>query len=441
MLERERLEELERIKEMERRQLIEFEKQKQAERERAQILALERKRVRENREKEELEKMRQEAIQQEVDRQRELERQRQSELNRQKQRELETQRQKQLDFERQELENQRERKAEADRERQRLEELERTKDMERRQLFEFDRQRVREKMEKEQQEMRQEARQLEAERQRILERQRRETQDRGHQDHSPLRPQVLDIDSVSLGDQHSRGSPKSPGARWKPLSPRGEDLHRPGVLDIDSFRSQTQPSPNREVFTVTGIQGLASDSGARSHPQAVDRDSSRRMVPEGMVRRSNSVWAPSQLEHRLLGNEVSVDRPMDGPETPRKPANKPTLEQLLYRQERPTAPMLVQERRWSGVPTEQSFSRREPQSPGLPMEQTWFLQDSEPQGRRIEARGQRRSQGSKAPPECRGGEFVSYQEQKRSQGPTELGESVPHNFLILTKGRTSLTHT
>ncbi|XP_041718338.2 uncharacterized protein si:ch73-138n13.1 [Coregonus clupeaformis] len=402
-LERQRVEELERIKEMERRQLFRFEKQKQAERERQQLLELEKQRLREKMEKEEQEKMRQQAIQQEVDRQRELERERQKELGRkgqrdleiQRQRELERQRQKQFDFKRQELENQRER--------QRVEALERITDLERRQLIEkqkqnererqhlheLEKQRLREKMEKEEQEkMRPVARQQE-------ERQRRENQERGVLDSLPLRPKVLDLDSVSLGDQHSRGSSHSPGVRWKQPSPRAEDHYRPGILDIDSFRSQTQmqPSPTREVFPIAGIKGSDPGSGVRSHTP--EREGSRRV---GAVGRPSPVWAPSQQElweQRLGIDEESVDRPMAGPEPPRKPANKPSLEQLLHRQlDRVTAPILVPERRWSGMPSEPSFPRREPHSLGSPMEQAWFPQDSEPQGHMVEARGQRRSQGS-----------------------------------------------
>ncbi|XP_052334648.1 zinc finger CCCH domain-containing protein 13 isoform X4 [Oncorhynchus keta] len=411
-LERQMVEELEEIKEMETRQLFRFEKQKQAERERQQLLELEKQILREKMEREEQEKMGQQAIQQEVDqeRRRELERERQRELERERQRELERERQRELERERQrELERERQRELERERqrelERESVEELEIIKELERRQLLEIQnetakqqlqKQRLREKMEKEEQEnMRQVARQQEAERQRILERQRRESLERGVLDSLPLRPKVLDLDSVSLGDLLSRGSPHSPGARWKHPSPRGEDHYRPGILDIDSFRSQTQtqPSPTREVFPIAGIKCSDPGSGVRSHTP--EREVSRRV---GAMGRPSPVWAPSQQElgeQRLGFNEESVDRPMAGPEPPRKPANKPSLEQLLHRQlDRATAPILVPERRWSGMPSEASFPRREPHSPRSPMEQTWFPQDSGPQGHRVEARGQRRSQGS-----------------------------------------------
>ncbi|XP_036835568.1 titin homolog isoform X2 [Oncorhynchus mykiss] len=417
-LERERQRDLERQKqrELEREGQRDLERQKQRELERERQHDLERQKQRElERERQrDLERQKQRELERERQRdlerqkQRELERERQRDLERQKQSELERQRQKQLDFERQELENQRDRKRELETERQKVEELERIKEMERRQLFEFERQkqnererqllhdlgkqRLREKMERDEQEkMRQVTIQEEADRQRIMEGQRRENQERGVLDSLPLRPKMLDLDSGcwSLGDLHSRGSPHSPSVRWKQPSPWADDHYRPGILDIDSFRSQTetQPLPTREVFPVTGIQGSDPGNGARSHPHSPER-----------VGRPSAVWAPSQQElweQRLSIDEESVDRPMAGPEPPRKPANKPSLEQLLHGlEDRATAPILVPERRWSGMPSEPSFPRRETHSPGSPMEQTWFPQDSEPQRHRVEARGQRRSQGS-----------------------------------------------
>ncbi|XP_064882651.1 titin homolog isoform X2 [Oncorhynchus nerka] len=411
-LERERQRELERERqrelERERQRELERERQRELERERQRELERERQGELERERQGELERERQRELERE--RQRELERERQGELERERQGELERERQGELERERQgELERERqgelERERQGELERESVEELEIIKELERRQLLEkqnerarqqLQNRRLREKMEKEEQEnMRQVARQQEAERQRILERQRRESLERGVLDSLPLRPKVLDLDSVSLGDLHSRGSPHSPGARWKHPSPRGEDHYRPGILDIDSFRSQTQtqPSPTREVFPIAGIKGSDPGSGVRSHTP--EREVSRRV---GAMGRPSPVWTPSQQElweQRLGFNEESVDRPMAGPEPPRKPANKPSLEQLLHRQlDRATAPILVPERRWSGMPSEASFPRREPHSPRSPMEQTWFPQDSGPQGHRVEARGQRRSQGS-----------------------------------------------
>ncbi|XP_070993590.1 zinc finger CCCH domain-containing protein 13-like [Oncorhynchus clarkii lewisi] len=403
----EEVRELEREKERQReRKEFEREKQRQLEIERQKQLEYARKREMEK--QRELERERQNELeketQTELERRCELERERQCELERERQCELERERQCELEREC-ELERQKEFKRERQRqfdlerqkklERQMVEELEEIKEMETRQLFRFEKQKLaererqqllelekqilREKMEREEQEkMGQQAIQQEVdqERQRELERERQRELERERQ-------------------RELEGSPHSPGARWKHPSPRGEDHYRPGILDIDSFRSQTQtqPSPTREVFPIAGIKGSDPGSGVRSHTP--EREVSRRV---GAMGRPSPVWAPSQQElweQRLGFNEESVDRPMAGPEPPRKPANKPSLEQLLHRQlDRATAPILVPERRWSGMPSEASFPRREPHSPRSPMEQTWFPQDSGPQGHRVEARGQRRSQGS-----------------------------------------------
>ncbi|XP_068460589.1 uncharacterized protein KIAA1671 isoform X2 [Clinocottus analis] len=80
--ERQRKDDSERIKEMERRQLLELERQKQAERDKWQILELEKRRRRESVEREEAEKMRQIAKQQEAERQRLKERQKKEEQER-----------------------------------------------------------------------------------------------------------------------------------------------------------------------------------------------------------------------------------------------------------------------------------------------------------------------------------------------------------------------
>ncbi|XP_071374885.1 uncharacterized protein KIAA1671 isoform X2 [Centroberyx affinis] len=439
-MQKERQLELERMKEMERRQFLEFERQKQKERERQQLLELERERLREKMEREEAEKMKRMAIQQEVDRQKELEREReqqrmmekerlkevererQRELERQRQRDLERERQKQLDFERQELENQRLRQREYEKERQRKEELEKIKEMERRQLLEFEKQkqvekdrqlaeleklRLRERMEREEAEkMRKIAKLQEAERQRLKEKQRKDEQERVALDSSPLRPKVLDLDSVLRDDPFSKATSQhsDPATRWKQASPRADEPYKPAILDIDSFTSQTQPSPSKDMFPVAGIQGIEAGSGARSQPLTPERDGSRKVPPEVSLGRPSPVWTASvQDPWELKPGEMSVDRPMAGPEPPRKPANKPSLEQLLLRQEER---LLAPERRWSGVPDERPhlapFPRRDANtasSPGrvsssTPMEQIWFPREPEPHNNRGEVWGHRRAQGS-----------------------------------------------
>uniref|UniRef100_A0A3Q3KZR6 Tankyrase 1-binding protein C-terminal domain-containing protein n=1 Tax=Mastacembelus armatus TaxID=205130 RepID=A0A3Q3KZR6_9TELE len=249
--EKQKMEELERIKELERQQLLDFQKQKQKEMERQQIIELEKQRLREKNERKAAEKIRQMAIEQEMlklkelekerERQREIEKEHQKEIEREKQRELERQRQRdldrdrqrQLDIERQELENQRLRQRELEKERQKKEELERIKEMEKKQLLELEKlkqaeierqqiielekRRLREKMEREEAEkMRLVAKQQEAERQRLKEKQKKEEQERAKLESSPLRPQVVDLDSVFRNETVSKAT--SPHSDPSPYS-------------------------------------------------------------------------------------------------------------------------------------------------------------------------------------------------------------------------------
>ncbi|XP_059193560.1 calponin homology domain-containing protein DDB_G0272472 [Centropristis striata] len=441
--EKQKMEELERIKELERLQLLEFEKQKQKEKERQQLLELEKQRHKEKKEREEAERIRQMALEQEMlrmkeldkerqrqremekehqremerEKQRELERQRQRELEKERQRLLDIERQRQLDIERQELENQRLRQREQEKERQRKEELDRIKEMERRQLLELeklqlaerDRQqilelekhRLRERMEREEAEkMRQIAKQQEAERQRL--KQKREEQERARLESSALRPQVLDLDSVLRNDPFSKASPQrsDPSTRWKEPSPRAEESYKPAILDIDSFTSQAQLSPSKDLFSVSATQGVDAGFGARLQPTP-DVDVSWKVPSQTSGGFTSPVWTTSpQDPWELRTVEMSVDKPMA---EPRKHANKVSPEQLLLRQgERLQAP----QRPWSAVMDEQfrlaPLPRTEAKSGGspggvsssAPAEQIWLPREPQRQESMLEVRSHRRSQGS-----------------------------------------------
>ncbi|KAM7391700.1 hypothetical protein PAMP_022367 [Pampus punctatissimus] len=383
-LEKERLrkEELERIKEMERRQLLEFEKQKQAERDRQQILELEKRRLREKMEQEEAERMRRIAKQQEA--------------------------------ERQELENQRLRQRELEKERLRKEELERTEEMERRQLLEFEKQkqaerdrqqilelekrRLREKKEKEEAEkMRQIAKQQEAERQRLKEKQKKEEQERLRLESSPFRPKVLDLDSVLRNDPFSKATSQRSdlATRWKEPPPRAEESYKPAILDIDSFTSQTQPPPSKDLFPVSSIHSVDAAFGAWLQPTP-ERDVSWKVPPQ-TVGLTSPVWTPSpQDPWELQPVEMSVDKPVADP---RKHANKLSPEFLLRQEEQLLAP----QRHWSGVLEEPlhlaPFVGTEASPTGVsssaPAEQIWLSREPQPQNSRVEVQSQRRSQGSR----------------------------------------------
>ncbi|XP_028312432.1 trichohyalin isoform X2 [Gouania willdenowi] len=365
--ERQRVMEMEYHKEMERKkqrmeqerqQLLELQKQKQVEKERQQHIELEKERLREKKEKQEAEKIRRmvfeheilriKELEKEMEQQRELERQRQNEIEKERQRELEQQmqrdlerdRQRQLDFERQEMENQRLRQQEQQREKQRFEELERLKDLEKRQLMEFEKQkqadrerqrileleicRLKEKMEREEAEkMRQIARQQEVEKQRLKEKQKKEEQERLKT--SPLRPQVLDLDSVLRSDQMSKTtSPRSdPTTRWK-------EPYRPAILDIDSFSSTSQHSPAQDLFVVPSAQGIETAFGTWLQPTP-ERDVNWKVPSHASGGVSSPMWtAAPQDPWELQPVGMSVDKPI--PE-PRKDANNIGPEQLFLDQD------------------------------------------------------------------------------------------------------------
>ncbi|XP_030621806.1 stress response protein NST1 [Chanos chanos] len=279
--------ERERMLDQERLKLREFEKQREQERERERQMELARQREIERQKQLKLEKQRELERQKELERQRELEKQkeleRQRELERQKElekiKEMEREKQRQLERQREqerqkqrELEQQRamEKRKEAERqrllelERQRLlelekkrelEELERMKEIEKQKFYELqlEKQRIKEKEEQEK------LKHQQALDRQAMEQHRREAE---KEKNSPLRPKVLDLDAVSLGDWAGRSvsqpSPHSPTARWRQpqAAPRPEDTYKPGILDIDSFRSQTQPPASKDLFPVAGFQSV-----------------------------------------------------------------------------------------------------------------------------------------------------------------------------------------
>uniref|UniRef100_A0AAV2MT90 Tankyrase 1-binding protein C-terminal domain-containing protein n=1 Tax=Knipowitschia caucasica TaxID=637954 RepID=A0AAV2MT90_KNICA len=407
--------ELEKQRLREQRKLAEAEEQERRRRERQQVLELEKQRLREKLEKEQAEKLRLMALEQEalrlreVEKERQLERERQLEMERDMQREqelqrhteLERQRQKQLAMERQEMEKQRIRQQEQERERQMREDLDRMKELERRQLQEFDKQklaerqqihelekrRVKEKMEREGAErMRQVSKQQEAERQRLKEKQKKEEQERIRLESAALRPKVVDLDSV-LRNEQSRGSSRGdPSTRWKEPSPKSEKPLRPGILGIDTLGTQSQPSPNRDLFPVVGIQ--------EEHPRIP-------MSPQNTGGLQSPNWMTSpQNPWEVRSIEMSVDKP----EEPKKSFSKTSLEQLLQRQE---VRRQSSRRRWSGLVVDDPFQMGQFSGPEIKpaaptptvsisaaSEQVWLSRD-EPQAQiRAEGPSQRRTQGS-----------------------------------------------
>lgn len=458
--------EKQKMEELERQQLLEFQKQKQKEKERQQLMELEKQRLREKKEREEAEKIKQMALEQEMlrmkelekerERQREMEKERQKEiekekLERQRQKDLERERQRQLDIERQELEKQKLRHREQEKERQRKE-LERIKEMERRQLLEFEKQkqaererqlnselekfRLKEIMEREEAEkMRQIAKQYEAERQRLKEKQKKEEQERAWLDSSPLRPKVVDLDSVLRKDSFSKATPQRSdfATRWKEPSPRAEESYRPAILDIDSFTSQAQFSLSKDVLPVSGIQGVDAGFGARSQPTP-ERDVSWKVPAQTSGGFTSPVWTMSpQDPWELRPVEMSVDKPVA---EPRKQPPKLSPEQLSSEEWLP-AP----QRHWPAVLDEPlrlaPIPRTEDKTAGSPggvpisatAEQIWIPRESQPQDSRGMVRGHRRAQGS--------------QELNRIRSRSMCRRSVPSSSAVeesLTRMRSRSAH-
>ncbi|KAK2902435.1 hypothetical protein Q8A73_012181 [Channa argus] len=435
-IQKEKMEELERMKELERHLFREYKKQKQIEKEKQQVLELEKQIQREKLERE-AEKIKQMALDQEIirlkelererERQREMEKERQKklewekqrELERQRQRDLERERQRQLDLEKQELENQRLRQ-EQERERQRKDELEKINEMERRQLLEFEKQkqaererqqifelekkRLREKMEREEaQKIRQIAKQQEAERQRQKEKQKKEEQERARSEASPLRPKVVDLDSVFKNDPLPKvvSQRSDPAMRWKEPSPIAEESYKPAILDIDSFTSQTTPShlsPSKDLFPVPSFQGVDTSFGTRSQTTP-ERDVSWKVPPQTSGNFSSPLWTTSpQDPWELWPNEMSVDKPVA---ELKKHANRFGLEQLLVKQEER---QLASQRHLPAVVDDPFYLAPFPQSrtvgsPGegsrSPLaEPVWVSREPQRKDTRGEIQSHRRSQGS-----------------------------------------------
>ncbi|XP_060928295.1 calponin homology domain-containing protein DDB_G0272472 [Limanda limanda] len=416
--------EKQKMEELERQQLLEFQKQRQKEKERQQLIELEKQRLREKMEREEAEKRKQMALEQEMlrlrelekerEKQRELENERQKAMERERDKQRELERRRQLDIERQELENQRFRQRELERERQR-EELDRLLEMEKKKLIEFEKQkqaerdrqqtlefeksRLREKMEREEAEkMRQIAKLQEAERQRLKEKQRKEEQERVRSE--PLRPKVLDLDSVQRNEQFSKpASHRSDLAtRWKEPSARVEESYNP----YDTFTSQTQPSSNKDLFPVPALQGVDDGVGWRLQPTP-ERDVSWKVPPQTSGGFSSPVWTASpQDPWELRPVEMSVDKPVA---EPRKHSNILSPEQLLLRQEeRLLTPQrhrsaLVDEPQYLGpVPgtdTKAGSSAGGVNNSSAPENQIWLPTERQPQDSRGEVWSQKKSQESK----------------------------------------------
>ncbi|XP_054906620.1 titin homolog isoform X2 [Poeciliopsis prolifica] len=383
-MEREQLENerLKREQEQERKRKEEFLKE------------MEKQRLKEKEEKE-AEKLRQMALEQEMLRMKELEKerakQRELELERQmeietrerekrRQREAEKEKQRQLDFERQQFEIERLRR-------------EQEKDRQRKEL-ELEKHKEKEKLEKaEAEKMRHIAKQQESERQRLKEKQKKEEQERLWLESSALRPKVLDLDSVLRSDPLSPASPQHSDA-----SPRWREPYKPGILDIDSFT--TQSSQSKDSLPVSGITGLDAEFGVWLQPTP-ERDVTWKVPAQTSGGFSSPVWTTSpQDPWELRPVEMSVDKPVM---EPKRASNKLSPEQLFLKQEeRHPSPQRHRPAFLDEPLSLSPLSGKEPQTRDSPHElshnnlgeQIWIPREPQPPKERRDAHGHRRSHGS-----------------------------------------------
>ncbi|KAK3540010.1 hypothetical protein QTP70_022803 [Hemibagrus guttatus] len=300
--EMERLKEIERQKQLEKERQIQMEyerraaereleqqreaerRQKELEREKERLLEEERMKLREYEKQLEMERERR---LQEIERQKQRELERQIELERQKEQDRQKDMERQKELEEMERWMQSERQKAQEREKQReMDDLRQIQELERNQLLEFQLQKERDR---EKQTIRKKQERID-ERQREIEQEKRTVE-------SPLRPKVLDLDNVNLGDRFgtSLSSDLSPTPRWRQPTNREEELYKPSILDVDSFKNQTQPGVSVDPFGMTAFSSLDSvranpitpTSRAKSvspvHPQSLLQNLQRDTPPQSQL--------------------------------------------------------------------------------------------------------------------------------------------------------------
>ncbi|KAI5094632.1 hypothetical protein C0J45_14707 [Silurus meridionalis] len=256
------------------------------ERQRERFLEEERIKMREYKKQQEieLERKRQLELDHEIElkKQRELERQKEVERQKEQERQKDNERQKQLE----EIERwaaQSDRLKAQEREKQKVrEDLKKIEELERIKLIDFELQKEKEKKK----------RTTKKQPEQVGEGQR-ETEQGTSTAESPLRPKVLDLDNVCLGDRSgpSLSSDQSPTPRWKQPSSALDEVYKPSILDVDSFRNQTQPGVSVDPFGMTTFASLDLDrnkpmtpiSGAKMvspiHPQSLLQNLQRDTTP------------------------------------------------------------------------------------------------------------------------------------------------------------------
>ncbi|XP_057688384.1 trichohyalin isoform X2 [Corythoichthys intestinalis] len=243
-----------------------------------------------------------------------------------------------------------------------------------------------EKMEKaEADRMRQIARLQEAERHRLKEKQRKEEQERMGMDQSPLRPRVVDVDSLLRTSQHI-----DPALRWKEPSPRTDEPYKPSILDVDSFKSQSHFFSNQDVLSVSGIQEMHSQIGSSISRPSPERDITWKVPPPTSANFTSPEWT--------ISSHDSLDpQPYNVPHhQPRKHTHKISPEQLLFRQDEHSQSHY--RHRQGDTLYLDPFVQRESKNNAynsVPVDQVWLPRELKSQDNQEEVWNHRRSQGSK----------------------------------------------
>ncbi|XP_061672240.1 calponin homology domain-containing protein DDB_G0272472 isoform X2 [Syngnathoides biaculeatus] len=293
-------------------------------------------------------------------------------------------------------------------ERERFKELDRLRDLQREKQLHAEKQKQRllqqalqnerstweaerEKMEKaEAEKMRQVARLQEAERHRLKEKHSKEEHERMRPDQSTLRPKVVDVDSLlrAATSQHI-----DPSLRWKEPYSRAEEPYKPSILDVDSFKSQSQPYSNQYLLSIASIQEGDPNfcTLLRTPPES---DITWKIPPRTSVDFTSPVWTLSTRDpQERQPSEVAYKKSLH---EPRKHTTKVSPDQLLCGHDTQSHASHRWRCRQGKPPDVDPYVQKETTaaiSSNAPVDQVWLPRELKFQDNQEEIWNRRRSQG------------------------------------------------
>ncbi|MFT7796834.1 uncharacterized protein KIAA1671 homolog [Arapaima gigas] len=213
-----------------------------------------------------------------------------------------------------------------------------------------------------------------------------------------LRPQVLDLDSMSLMHRQWTGTPA--GDWWKQPTPKPNEPYHMAILDIDSFHSQMDPTPTMAAVPVMDTRGIDLAGVNRTQVHMPKPGDGQETILLRTTGRSAAMCSPAQQDFWKLTEGVTAATPsvhskLPGSwftsSSPPKPAPKPSM----LPEERLSNSGLTQDKQWPGLPVETGtrnpFTQAEhpktlitePQRPGrgttAPSEHPQWLQEKRPE--------------------------------------------------------------